>query len=120
MTNTSNEELSTEELLIAILEQLEQLNLQVVNLTNNQQSIQSESTSPSNSQSSRSSFISLRRTTNYENFEIGDSVTITHQYRGQFGLTGTIYKTTKHYVWLRTSTGITYKKKKNNIRKSDS
>ena len=118
--NSDNEEQNTQDLLLAILEQLEQLNLRVNNLSD-QRPISSELiASPSNSQSSSSSTLfNLRRNTNYENYEIGDTVVITHQYRGQFGITGVIYKQTTHYILIRTSFGATYKKKKNNVRKEN-
>jgi hypothetical protein len=117
--DSNNEEQSTQDLLLAILEQLEQLNLRVNNLAD-QRPISTELiASPSNSLSSTPTSFNQRRTTNYNDFEIGDTVVITHHYRGQFGITGVIYKQTTHYVWLRTSFGATYKKKKNNVRKED-
>ena len=45
----------------------------------------------------------------------GDRVVITHKYKGQFGLIGTVFKVTKYYVFLRTSIGESIQKQNDKV-----
>jgi RNase P/RNase MRP subunit p29 len=49
-------------------------------------------------------------------YSVGDEVVIIHRnFQKQFGIQGKIYKTSKHYVWLRDNNNKSYQKQKSKI-----
>ena len=51
-----------------------------------------------------------------EEFKVGDPVIISHYYKSQHGIQGTVIQVSKCYVWFKSNKGKTYQKHKTNVK----
>lgn len=92
----SNEDIITE--INKLVGEVQQLNIRVDNLSKQLKQVPKEETKEDRS------------------FRIGQKVVIIHRnFRNQFGIEGTIFKITKHYIWLRDNNNKTYQKQKTKV-----
>jgi hypothetical protein len=105
------------QILLDILEQLQNIHITLERI-DNRSNLSSPTTA--NSTNSRPSSVSFPTENGYNIFNLGDKAVINHRFRNQFGIEGTVTKSTRHFVWIETESGETYKKHKRNVLRIES
>jgi hypothetical protein len=109
---------NSEQILLDILEQLQNIHITLERIDNRSNTEYSPTTATS--RNSRPSSVSFPTENRYNIFNLGDKAVINHRFRNQFGIEGTVIKSTRHFVWIQTESGETYKKHKRNVLRIES
>jgi hypothetical protein len=106
---------NSQQILLDILEQLQNIHITLERIDNRSNTEYSPT-----SRNSRPSSVSFPTENGYNIFNLGDKAVINHRFRNQFGIEGTVIKSTRHFVWIQTESGETYKKHKRNVLRIES